>query len=82
MEPATQSRPQEEVPSWYLGLGVYANPDLYVRLANCVNASGIKDWFFRDNEEFQGKSPADLVKSGNLEPLEVMLYRLENGLPS
>jgi|LakMenEpi03Aug12_release.lakeMendotaPanAssembly.Ray.scaffolds.fasta_scaffold1400919_1 hypothetical protein len=82
MEPTAQSRPQEQVPRWYLELGVYADPNLYLRIANCVSASGIEDWFFRDNERFQGKSPASLVQGGNLEPLERMVYYLESGSPS
>jgi len=82
MELNPQSRSQEQVPTWYLELGVYADPNLYLRIANCVEANAIKDWFFRPNEAFEGKTPAALLQDGNLDRLERMAYHLESGTPS
>ncbi len=82
MEPTAHSRPQEQVPTWYRELGMYADPNLYLSIANCVDAGEIKDWFFRANPALDGKTPASLLREGNVRELERIAYYLESGCPS
>jgi hypothetical protein len=73
--------PKKNVPDWYRELGGNADPQLYQSLARFLEEGGIKEWFSKPCRQFGDKTPADLVRAGNLDGLREMVYRLESGVP-
>ncbi len=53
--------------------------DITNRLLGVITEGGIVNWFYRPNDEFEGKTPYELCQSGDEESLERMCYQLESG---
>lgn len=51
------------------------------RLCEMVEEKAVDIWLETPNAKFNNKKPIDLIKDGDLKPLEEMIYRLESGTP-
>lgn len=52
------------------------------RLCELIEENAVDIWLETPNIKFNNKSPIELIKEGDLKPLEEMIYRLESGTPS
>jgi uncharacterized protein (DUF2384 family) len=51
------------------------------RLCDMVEEKAVDIWLETPNVKFNNKKPIELIKEGNLKPLEEMICRLESGIP-
>ncbi len=56
--------------------------ELVVVLTEVVDVICIEDWFQKPVDEFDGRSPLEVIRDGDISDLWEMLYRLLSGEPS
>lgn len=51
------------------------------KLCELVEEKAVDTWLETPNAKFNNKKPIELIKEGDLKPLEEMICRLESGIP-